>query len=42
MKQQLLMGCERTLNKALSESFQLEAVKIAAQTFISRARILMT
>jgi hypothetical protein len=28
------MGGERTLNKALSESFQLEAIKVAAGTFI--------
>jgi hypothetical protein len=35
VKQQVLTGSENTVNKALSESFQLEAIKIAAGTFIS-------
>jgi hypothetical protein len=34
MKQQLLMGGERTLSKALSKSFQQEAIKIAAGMFV--------
>jgi hypothetical protein len=38
MKQQLFMGGKRTLNKALSESFQLEAIEIAAGTFIRLQR----
>jgi hypothetical protein len=39
MKQQLLMGGDRTLSKALSESFQLEAIKIAAGMFVRLQQI---
>jgi hypothetical protein len=39
MKHQLLVGGEKTLNKALSESFQLEAIQIAAGTFIGLQQI---